>query len=123
MGNIFSADRLHKAAMNPLPSQVEPPPLLIKINRDPEYTVTRILASRVRNHVLQYKAEWEGHDLDDTWYDADSFINSASKVKEFHDAYPDEAGPPVRLQKWLEVAQKDDIVQPVPEDLLAVKIG
>ena len=56
-------------------------------------------------------------------HNADSFINSASKVKEFHDAYPDEAGPPVRLQKWLEAAQKDDILQPVPEDLLAVKIG
>src|SRR5579871_1432699 len=48
-------------------------------------------------------------------------INSASKVKEFHDTYPDEAGPPVRLAKWLEAAQKNEILQPTPEDLLAVK--
>ena len=79
-----------------------------------------ILTSRIRNHVLQYKAKWEGYDPDDNWYDADSFINSASKVKEFHDTYPEEAGPPVRLKEWLEAAQKDEVLQLTPEDLLAV---
>ena len=123
MDNVFSADRLRKAAMNPLPGQIEPPSPPTKINGEPEYAVTRILASRVRNRVLQYKAEWEGHDPDDNWYDADSFINSAGKVKEFHNAYPDEAGPPMRLQQWLEATQKDENLEPVPEDRLAVKTG
>src|SRR6266480_3412472 len=68
-----------------------------------KYNVICILTSRIRNHVLQYKAKWEGYDPDDNWYDADSFINSASKVKE-----------------WLEAAQKDEVLQLTPEDLLAV---
>ena len=37
MGNVFSADRLHRAAMNPLPGQIEPPPPPTKINGEPEY--------------------------------------------------------------------------------------
>jgi hypothetical protein len=36
---------------------------------------------------------------------AHSFINSAGKIKEFHDTYPEEAGPPVRLPQWLKAAQ------------------
>ena len=74
--------------------------------------------------MLQYKVEWEGEDPDDTWYDAGGFINSVSKIKEFHDAYPEEARLPMRLQKWLEAAQREmkySVLQLVPEDLLPVK--
>jgi hypothetical protein len=99
------------------------PPPPTEINGELEYEVTRILASRVRKGVLQYQAEWKGYgpDENEKWYDADSFINSATKVKEFHDTYPDEAGPPVRLQQWLEAAEKGEILKPIPEDLLAVE--
>ena len=62
--------------------------------------------------VFIISTEGVAMDPDDTWYDADSFINSASKVKEFHGTYPDEAGPPVRLAKWLEAAQKNENLQP-----------
>ena len=47
-----------------------------------------------------------GEDPDDTWYDANSFINNLSKAREFRGTYPGEAGPPVQLRKWLEAEQK-----------------
>src|SRR5215469_1658859 len=55
MGNVFSADRLRKVVMNPLPGQIKPPPPPTKINGEPEYNITRILTSRINNRVLQYK--------------------------------------------------------------------
>jgi len=33
-----------------------------------------------------------GEDPDETWYDANSFINNLSKIKEFRGTYPGEAG-------------------------------
>ena len=54
MDNVFHADRLRKAADDPMPEQVQEPDSPTEVNGQPEYEVNRILASRVRNNVLQY---------------------------------------------------------------------
>ena len=62
-----------------------------------EYKINKILASRTYHGRLQYKVNWVGHDLDDTWYNADGFISAPYKIKTFYDERPHDAGPPVRL--------------------------
>ena len=69
----------------------------IVINSEPKYGVDEIIASRLHYGKLQYRANWTGCDLDNQWYNTDGFIGSPYRVKEFHNKYPDKAGPPTRL--------------------------
>ena len=101
MQNVFHANRLRKDPENPLPGQVQEPPEKIVINGEPEYRVDEIIASRLHYRKLQYRANWTGCDPDNQWYNINSFIGSPYRVKEFHDKYPDKAGPPTQLQHWL----------------------
>lgn len=57
MSNVFHADRLRKAAENPLPGQYQEPEPPTEINGEPEYDVEEVLASRVRNGGLQYQIQ------------------------------------------------------------------
>ena len=61
---IFHADRLRKAADDPLPYQYENPPPPKVINDELKWEVERILDSRLWYGRLQYKADWTGHDPD-----------------------------------------------------------
>lgn len=101
MDNVFHADRLRKDPQDPLPGQKKEPEEPIEINGEKEWTVEKILSSRVRNGVLQYKVDWQGYDPDDTFYDASGFIGAPHKVQAFHEKYPNAPGPPARLQDWL----------------------
>lgn len=69
----------------------------IEINGEKEWTVRKILSSRIRNKVLQYKVEWQSCDPDDTFYDTSGFIGTPHKVQAFHKEYPDALRPPARL--------------------------
>ena len=45
--DVFSPDKLRKAANNPLPRQVQEPPEPVEINDDEEWEVEQILDSRI----------------------------------------------------------------------------
>src|SRR3981081_394050 len=70
--NLFHADRLLKAADDPLPQQVEALKPSEEINREPEWEVEGVLASRLfgKSKSLQYQLSWKGCDPDDIWYPA-----------------------------------------------------
>ena len=123
MDNLFHADRLRKDPNNPLPGQLQEPETLIIINGEPEWTVDQILASRNHRGTLQYQVSWSGADPDDTWYPAENFIGSPYKVQEYHQQYPEAAGPPTRLQQWIDAYLKGEELEPCAEDNVAVKIG
>ena len=122
-GNVFHADHLQKDPNNPLPGQLQEPETPITINGEPEWTVDQILASRTHRGTLQYQVSWSGADPDNTWYPAENFIRAPHKVQEFHSRYPEAAGPPARLQHWIDAYLKGDKLKPCPEDNVAVRIG
>jgi hypothetical protein len=118
---LFHADRLRKAAADPLPQQQQDPETPEVINGEAEYGVDRILASRLfgRNKTLQYQVTWTGWDPDETWYPASNFKNAATRLDAFHKDYPDAAGPPVNLREWLVAAADDDILEEKEDDDVA----
>lgn len=117
--NVFHADRLRKAT-DALPGQVEPEQPPIEVNGKPEWVVRSILDSRLHYGRLQYRAAWEGHDPDSTWYNAAGFMNAPIKVKEFHEAYPAKPGPPLRLDAWLQAYQDNETLEETEQDSRAV---
>ena len=62
--NMFSPDKLWKAADNPLPGQVQEPPEPVEINNDEEWEVEQILDSCIHQRKLQYWVKWFGFDED-----------------------------------------------------------
>ena len=121
MNNVFHADCLKKASDDSLSEQIQDPEPSTEVNSQLKYTVNRVLASRVCNNVLQYQVTWEEYNPDSEWYDAEGFIGLSQKLKNFHDAYPNEAKLPQRLQVWLDVYRDGKELEPTEENNLAVK--
>lgn len=70
--NLFHADRLRKAANDPLHQQVDDPEPPEEVNGEAEWEVEPILTSRLhgRSKTLQYQVAWCGCDPDEAWYPA-----------------------------------------------------
>lgn len=123
MNPVFHADRLRKASSNPMPGQQAVPEEPEEINGEPEWSVEEVLNSRVNRNTLQYQVRWEGCDPDETWYPAQNFIGAPNRVKDFHEKYPEAAGPPKRLQAWIDAFVNEEAMDPMPEDNVAEKPG
>ena len=64
---------------------------------------------------------WEGYNPDSEWYDAEGFIVLPQKLKNFYDAYLNEAESSQRVQVWLNAYRDGKELEPTEENNLAVK--
>lgn len=114
---VFHAEKLRKAAMDPLPGQDDDSTLPIVVNEQQEWEVEEILASKLRYHKLYYRVKWKGWaEPDLEWYPAVNFTGAPHKLRDFHKAYPNEPGPPRYLPEWITSFENGDD-QPPPETI------
>lgn len=90
--------------------------ILTDENGEQLYSVERVLDSRLYRRQLQYKVEWAGYELDEIWYPAANFRGTPFVLQDFHTKHPDAAGPPMRLQQWLESAREGYEAEPHKKD-------
>ena len=113
---MINAGRLLRASDNPVLGQTLRPSEPVNIDSDLEYTVSKVLSSRIHRTKLQYQVDWEGYDPDLQWYPARNLKNAPIKLLEYHQENPTTLGPPRRLQQWIEAAAADKFDEDHEED-------
>src|SRR5882724_11993791 len=85
---------LEPAYPNPIPNQIQPTPLPLIIEDQPEFEISDILDTKIDNRrrcKLQYLVRWTGYkgtDEETSWINATELGNATELVADFHLAYP-----------------------------------
>ena len=97
---VFHVSQLKPAIPNTILNCVQPPPLPIEIEGEPEYKIAKILDSKIgwhhRNCKLLYLVHWlgyEGMDEETSWLLAMELSHASDLVSDFHSQYPSKPGP------------------------------
>ena len=97
---VFHVSQLEPAIPNTILNHIQPPPLPIEIDSEPEYEITEILDSKIdrrrRNCKLLYLVRWlgyEGTDEENSWLPATELGHASELVSDFHSHYPGKPGP------------------------------
>jgi hypothetical protein len=101
---VFHVSQLEPATPNTIPNCIQPPPLPVEVNGEPEYEISKILDSKLdwwrRQCQLLYLIQWsgyEGTDKETSWLLAMELRNASELVSDYHSAYLDKPGP---IQLW-----------------------
>lgn len=105
---IFLLNKLQKALDDPLPKQKNELLLPIQVGSNDKQEVEEILASKIVQRTLQYWVSWKGYDPNPIKYPAWNFVGCLRKLREFHDSYPDQLGPPKYLDEWINCQDTDE---------------
>jgi len=90
---------LEPAYPNPILNWIQPMPLPLIIEDQPEFEISDILDTKIDNRrrcKLQYLVRWtgyEGTDEETSWINATELGNATELVADFHLAYPSKPGP------------------------------
>ena len=104
-----------KPYLGPLPGQPMSQPGLIQVSeeRNKEYKVEYIVASRIYRHQLQYLVHWKGYEEHEhTWEPASNVKNAPLVVERF---YKENPSAPRKLR--MTQSDFDSLFKPVPENL------
>jgi len=92
---IFHVSQLEPSVRNIILNHVQPPPLPVEINGEPEFKVSKILDLKINNHQqtckLLYLVHWSGYkgmDEETSWILTTELEHPSELVSNFHMAYP-----------------------------------
>ena len=97
---VFHVSQLEPFIPDAFPGRVQPPPPPDKVDDHDEFTVKKVLDSRVNKRFkripsLSYYVQWEGYEGTEeefTWEPSNHLSNSAEFIEDFHAAHPDRPG-------------------------------
>jgi len=96
----FHVSQLEPFTPNTIPNRIQPPPLPVIIDGEPEFEISKILDSKIdkccRACKLLYLVCWEGYegtDEETSWILASELRHALDLLADFHASYPLKPGP------------------------------